>query len=313
MNICEYIRKEAINKVFGMNSFASCWSIWQNVIESNIDKNDPATIFDLGDYLSEIFKSTSDGGRSGGAVQSKLSAGGACWEGLVCWYLNLCLIGSRTVVIKHAKDLIPSPVADAITVSYDNFKSTTESDLIAITFPDEEEFNCDINHMDMYLPNINLYKGKGNTFNYKPIIDKLTDTYFNKINICVIQCKTNWNDNAQIPMLWDMVYSGHSFSRGITVGYNGYHIQPSTFSYAFVTVPSNNTKYVPNSTPVKRVRNLSGGNYWGRKTVDDVAKSIKELLTTELYHGINGGSVRTSIVENIKDLNTKYDYFNITL
>ena len=40
-------------------------------------------------------------------------------------------------------------------------------------------------------------------------IEKINDfiTFnFDKIEINVIQCKTNWNDNAQIPMLWDMIY-----------------------------------------------------------------------------------------------------------
>lgn len=27
----------------------------------------------------------------------------------------------------------------------------------------------------------------------------------------IIQCKTNWNDNAQIPMLWNMVYATKDF------------------------------------------------------------------------------------------------------
>ena len=26
-----------------------------------------------------------------------------------------------------------------------------------------------------------------------------------------LQCKTNWNDNAQIPMLWDLIYNAQGF------------------------------------------------------------------------------------------------------
>lgn len=317
MNICEYIREKSIKNLFDMNSFSNCWDVWKPQIESKLNINDPSTIFNLGDELSSIFKSTSNGGRqnmtNGNDAQGSLSAGGSCWEGLVCWYLNLCLIGTRVVVIKHSKKLIPTPIADAITVCYDNFKSNTESDLVALIFPNDPMFTSDINNLQQYLPDdITLFNRAGN-FNYNKVVDKLTELKFNDINICVIQCKTNWNDNAQIPMLWDMIYSGNSFSRGITVGSNGYHINPSTFKYAFVTVPTNNTTYLPNTTAVKRVRNLSGGNYWGRDTVNDVAKSIKEIITTNFSNGINGVSIRNSIQNNICNLNSIYDYFNINI
>lgn len=317
MNICEYIRQESIKNLFAMSSFSDCWNIWRPQIESKLDCSNPSTIFNLGDELSSIFKSTANGGRQGSTngsdAQGNLSAGGSCWEGLVCWYLNLCLIGTRVVVIKHSKKLIPTPIADAITVSYDNFKSNTESDLVALVFPDDPRFTLNINQLGPYLPNnINLLKRSGK-FNYNKIIDAFTDLKFNDIKICVIQCKTNWNDNAQIPMLWDMIYSGNSFSRGITVGSNGYNISPSTFTYSFVTVPTNNTVYLPNTTAVKRVRNLSGGNYWGKSTVNDVAKSIKEIITTNFSSGINGSNIRTSISNNINNINTTYNYFNITI
>lgn len=317
MNICEYIRQESINNLFSMEKFSECWHVWRPIIEAKLNSNDPSTIFDLGDDISRIFKSTANGGRqgidNGSDAQGNLAAGGSCWEGLVCWYLNLCLIGTRVVVIKHSKKLIPTPIANAITVSYDNFKSNTESDLIAITFPDNPMFTSDINLLGKYLPNeISLFKRSGN-FNYNKVIDKLTELKFNEIKMCVIQCKTNWNDNAQIPMLWDMIYSGNSFSRGITVGNDGYNIRPSSFTYAFVTVPTNNTDYRADLTAVKRVRNLSGGNYWGKSSVDDVAKSIKEIITTNFSSGINGSSIRTSIQNNINNINTTYNYFNITI
>ncbi|WP_343118186.1 hypothetical protein, partial [Romboutsia sp. MSSM.1001216sp_RTP31141st1_F12_RTP31141_220114] len=223
------------------------------------------------------------------------------------------LIGTRTVVIKSLKSLVPNPISDAITVTYDNFNSNTESDLIALTFPNVPEFTCDISDLNNYITDIPIYKRSGNV-NYNKIIDYLTDTYFNSINICVIQCKTNWKDNAQIPMLWDMIYSGQSFARGISVGINGYSISPQRFTYAFVTVPSNSgDPFTPTTTCVQRVRNLSGGNYWGFPTSPNVAKSIKEIITTNFLAGIDGGSVRNSIRDNIPNINTVYNYFDITL
>jgi hypothetical protein len=52
-----------------------------------------------------------------------------------------------------------------------------------------------------------------------------------------------------------------------------------SFTYSFVTVPSNqNIVYRSNAVAVKRVTNLSGGNYWGQTTVQNVAKSLKEIF-----------------------------------
>ncbi|WP_227823424.1 hypothetical protein [Clostridioides sp. ZZV14-6345] len=308
MNIIEYIRKESVNSVFAMGAFRNSWTVWSSLIMDELDMNDPSTIFNLGDKLSNIFRSTASG-----REQSDVSGGGYSWEGLVCWYLNLCLIGTRTVVIKPLKSLIPNPISNAITVTYDNFKSNTESDLIALTFPDDPKFVSDLSTLDNLVTNIPIFK-RGGSVNYNDLIDYLTDTHFNSINICVIQCKTNWKDNAQIPMLWDMIYSGQSFARGISVGVNGYSISPQRFTYAFVTVPSNaGDKFKPTTTCVQRVRNLSGGNYWGFPTLPYVSKSIKEIITTNFLAGIDGGSVRDSIRANISNINTVYNYFNITL
>ena len=44
-------------------------------------------------------------------------------------------------------------------------------------------------------------------FKREKVMDALCEKHFTSLEIHIIQCKTNWNDNAQIPMLWDMVYS----------------------------------------------------------------------------------------------------------
>lgn len=139
-NIVEKLREEAVNRLFATNGFNSVWSTWKEIIHQNAPSPTPRQIINLGDHLKEIFYSTNT---SSGRTQSDVSGGGANWEALVCWYLNLCCIGRRTVVIKHHKSLIPTPVSNAITVNYGNFPSNTESDLIAITFPDKAEYSMD--------------------------------------------------------------------------------------------------------------------------------------------------------------------------
>ncbi len=308
-NVIEHLRELSVNQLFKTNSFSSCWNTWKPVINSVSMSRTPRQILDIGDHLSEIFATTKTSERS----QSAVSGGGATWESLVCWYLNLCLIGRRTIVIKHNKQLVPTPVSDAITVNYNNFISNTESDLIAITFPNKVEYNMnkdDINIVDengIPIPTI-----KGRKYNSNGILNGLSHRDFSELEIHIIQCKTNWNDNAQIPMLWDMIYSARDFRSNITVGRNGYSIHDtSRFTYSFVTVPTSRMGGIkPNATCVKRVTHISGGNYWGKQTVSNVASSIKELLARNLYTG-HTVSPLTTISKEISKLNSDYNYFKL--
>lgn len=290
-----------------MGTFNSAWPIWQPVINTHIGTPKSATnILQLGDSLASIFQTTASAGRS----QSILSGGGAAWEGLVCWYLNLCLIGTRSVVIKQDRKLIPQPLRDAFTVNYGNVPSNTESDLVGITFPDIPEYNADYNLIA--LPELRTFNAKG-SFRYLPVVNHLCDRDFNQLEAYIIQCKTNWNDNAQIPMLWDMIYASNGFSNTtITVGANNYQISAlKRFAYAFVTMPSNTkANYKHSSMAVKRVINLSGGNYWGKTTVPSVAASIKDFFQRNCANSTTIG-IRTSLQNNIQLLDTDFSYFRL--
>ncbi|MDE6141530.1 MAG: hypothetical protein K2G03_02900 [Bacilli bacterium] len=239
--LIEEYRKLAVNNLFSVESFSKVWPIWKNKIDLNFQNRTVDELTELGAHLSEIFKSTSKGRN-----QSSVSAGGTAWENLVCWYLNLCSIGSRTVIVRPVKNVLPDPIKNAITVNYGNFTSNTEADIIAITFFEKDD--------DYY----EIIKSK-------TIVDKITDfiTYnFDKLEINIIQCKTNWNDNAQIPMLWDMIYKVKHFeNNNISIGKNNFSIKDcKSFSYSFVTVPTVKLENIkPNSVAVKRVANLSGG------------------------------------------------------
>ena len=316
-NIIEYARELSIKKLFETNGFSTVWPTWKNKIQTDIFNSAPPTehlIYSIGDNLRDIFRTTGQAGRS----QSDVSGGGANWEALVCWYLNICLIDRRTFVLKHNKDLIPSPIKDAMTVNYGNFRSNTESDLIAITFPDKAEYTIDKEQIlikDIHGNSVDISKGKN--YNFLPILDALVARDFDDIEIHIIQCKTNWNDNAQIPMLWDAVYSANTFRNGISVGTNGYSIHDAKrFTYSFVTVPSNQIEkngrltYKNTSTAVLRVLNLSGGNYWGLPSETGVASSIKELLERNLKSGHSNGIIST-IRTSMSYLNSTYSYFDI--
>jgi len=297
-NIIETLREKAVDKLFTTASFSNCFSTWITNIRTLIGNNpSPTSILNLGDNLASIFKLTAVSGRGQGTV----SSGGTAWESLVCWYLNLCSIGSRTVIIRQNKQLIPTPISNAITVSYSSFPSNTESDIIAITFPDNMDFTQNYNFTSIT--------------QLKKDLDNLCITHFNLLGVGIIQSKTNWNDNAQIPMLWDIVYSSQGFSnRNISIGLNGFNLGNfKKFTYSFVTVPSQSdlSKFKSNTTSVMRVKNISGGNYWGHPTNAGIANSLKEIFNKNFQMGFLPSSQRQILQTNITTLATTYSYFKI--
>ena len=282
--IPDLLRANSVESLFSTKTFQNCWLTWQKEIHRHLGHDFTENeVINLGDHLSDIFRSTGGEGRG----QGELSGGGTAWESLVCWYVNLCTVGSRIVAVKKMS-LVPKPIQDAITVNYGNFACNTESDITIIIFPNRPEYNSDVELLSVHRNSNQIIppyrKGKFNA----ELSDFLVERDFHLTEIGVIQCKTNWNDNAQIPMLWDMIYSAGGFRRrNITIGRNNFSIQDiPSFTYAFVTVPSNvNEIYKPSSAAVKRVTNLSGGNYWGKPSQQNVAKSLKEIFTNNYATG----------------------------
>lgn len=298
MNIIETLRKQVIEDLFSIKSVSSNWDIWsQNLRDKMSSPVNSQSILDIGDWLSETFQKTGSSGRD----QGELSGGGTAWESLVTWYVNLCSVGSRVLAVKKTGTL-PSPIRDSITVNYSSFSCTSESDITVIVFPDDPIFTED---------NPVFYKKSGKIDTDK--LNEVVGNEFHKFEVGIIQCKTNWNDNSQIPMLWDMIYSSGGFrGRQITVGKNNFSIQHlGVFTYSFVTVPTNKlSTYKQNSVTVGRVKNLSGGNYWGRPTSNGISKSLKEIFQN-YQSGYEHGNIRNTLTKSIPQLNTEYKYFRL--
>lgn len=298
VNIVDNLRKASVCRILQTKTIHEAWPQWKQQMNKILDgKYTPTTILDLADSLAEIFKKTSQSGRS----QSNLKRGGVGWEGIVGWYMNLCLLGSRTVVIKVVKDLVPEPIRDSITVRYGSFISNTESDLLAITFPKRREYVMELTEQQKSI------KGM------KEHMNILAEKHFPEYEVGIIQCKTNWNDNAQIPMLWDMVYRAKGFDEHNTsVGNNGYSISGlKKFTYSFVTVPSSKKDITgKNCTPVNRVSNLSGGNYWGMPSESGIASSLKEIFSRNFCGGLNH-SLREDLSKELIKIKTEHNYFDL--
>ncbi len=298
VNLIDHLREISVKDILNTPSMMKTWPKWKVGVNQKVG-NSPSTtsILNLGDGLSEIFKNTAIPGRA----QSVLKAGGVAWECIVAWYLNLCMIGGNTVVVKMKKMMVPEPIRDAITVMYGTIPSNSESDLLAITFPKRSEYTKDLDKKEMTV------KGMKN------ILDELAEQHFGEYEVGVIQCKTNWNDNAQIPMLWDMVYHAKGFgSQNISVGKNNYRTDGlKKFSYSFVTVPSSKKDISgPNCTPVNRVCNISGGNYWGMPSESGIASSLKEIFSRNFPGGVKH-SLRNDLSIGLPKLKTNYSYFDL--
>ena len=283
----DLVRQQVIDQLFSMQSFNESFKIWKPQIELLLgDKPSAEKVLSLAPKMREIFKSSGESGRKQGA----LSSGGAAWEAFVCYYLNLCLIGTNSVVIKK-QSMIPRSVRNAMTVTYGTVKTNTESDLTCLTLPD------------------NLLENTA-----KDTLESLVDDNFDLVKISIIQCKTNWNDNAQIPMLWDMIYNVDEFEdkNRISVGVENRYLNKSNFNYSFMTVPSNNPNILkPNSLAVKRVSALSGGNYWECETQSGIAQSLREIFGRANIGPNNGKGVLKSLSIVIKDLKSEYNYFRL--
>ena len=238
-------------------------------------------ILNIGSNLKRIFKSNIRG-----RGQGELSRGGTSWEILITWYLNLIFWNTNVVVMRPRKSLVPPVVSDAMAVKVKGVVTSKETDVIVIEVPSTSiELELD-----------------------RDSINAVISSNPELTRVGVVQCKTNWNDNAQIPMLWNIVYAAQNLQvQNVVVGSNGY--SPASFgrfSYAFMTVPTNTEKdgkdnYKSTSTAVVRVQGMTGGNYWGNPSVNGVADSVAEYFGRNFGHVFDGGvqhHIAKSLVAN---------------
>lgn len=76
-------------------------------------------------------------------------------------------------------------------------------------------------------------------------------------------------------------------------------------------MPSVKLEHFKNSSlAVKRVYNLSGGNYWGLETKDGVARCVKEIFNN-YRNGYDNSDIRRTLSDAIPLLRSDLSYFNI--
>jgi hypothetical protein len=282
-------RIRVLSKAASVQSFAKSWQIWKPKIDGYLsDGASGQSIFDFGNHLSEVFLSNQVGGRG----QSELSGGGTAWECLVEWYLNFVFWGTPIIAARRNKNHIPTVLLNALSVTISNNSTNSESDIIVFSVPNTGALRS------VSLDDVN----------------ELISSNTRHADLSVVQCKTNWNDNSQIPMLWDLIYNSSGANRipNVSVGING--VSPHSFrmfSYAFMTVPTVKKPMKADGVAVLRVKNLTGGNYWGRHSSPSVASSINEYFGRNFATYFSGGipshinnqlSLEPSLVRRFKSL-----------
>lgn len=356
-SIIEYYRKETCSLI---NKFTftqggtqkRAVDVWKTCMQKHIGTTATMTsrqhaeqIFNLGEHLRDVFFSTKDSS-STGRNQNELSSSGYLWERLVAYYLNYCLANSRTVVFIGATNFEAIKTA----VTFNGMDTASEVDLLAITFPDIPEFTNDLEVLRSDLlhqyprvestPDELKFIHNRRIRSLKTIAEKFSDyytkLYFADLGIHVVQCKTNWNDSTQIPMLWSLLYylSRDNVNLPISSNINfgsGLYTLPRLrdFSYSFVTVPTqNNGEYLTDpiaaaekafnfnrqfsetNLPVLRAKLIRGGYYWGLPKHNTIFP-ISELLNRNLSNGLSTSHVVDNIQNNIDSGKyiSEYNYF----
>jgi hypothetical protein len=267
MKPLDIFRLKILLKLAETRSFLAGWSIWEPEIRRLCSPTITASnIFTLGEHLSEVFRLNRIAGRG----QASVSGGGSAWECFVTWYLNLVFWDTDVVATRQNRQFVPEHINKALSVTISNQQTNTESDIVVYRV-----------NQDSFRKNVDV-----------TAINAVVAAGIHNTDVAVVQCKTNWNDNAQIPMLWDLIYNSSSSFRipNVSVGVGG--VNPASFrrfAYAFVTVPTSRGPFNPTSLCVLRVKNMTGGNYWGKSSRQGVAGCLNEFFLRNFPDAFVGG------------------------
>jgi len=264
MREIEKLRGEYVRSLFELKTFSDDWDARRAAFLHALGDQrsiSAANVLAVGDSLGSIFR-LDISGRS----QEDLSSGGNVWRALVGYYLNMCLCGTGAIAV-HRTSMIPKSLVDAVKVTYQG-GTPLNSDLDLVVF-----YHTGLDSL-----------GARARVGPRENVARFIDDEFESTSMIVVQTKTNWNDNAQTPMLWNMIFS---LAANNIVPRDGYHIGSGarklhnlrSFSYSFVTVPTNKLEnFKPASMPVVRVRPMTGGAFWGYPTRQGVCNSLQEFF-----------------------------------
>ena len=277
MNLVERFRGAVLERVIAMPSFAPDWPARRDFLKAQLGPLPALTprrlVEELGNNLSGAFRTV-----GAGRTQEDVTNAGAVWHCLVTLYLNIVYAGTEAVAV--TAPFAPKSVKDSMNVSYGGTSLKGDLDVALLVLPGTGAV------ADPPAPNDHRRRLRA-VRDYQTMFDGSFDTAY----VCLIACKTNWNDAVQAPMLWNLLYAlraaGGTLPPGMSIGTGGFSLDQlgaSRFSTAFVTVPTNglNTtppraRYTATAMPVQRMRTMTGGYYWGYPKKTGVVDNVHEF------------------------------------
>jgi hypothetical protein len=278
MNLVERFRGYVVDHALTRSSFEPSWPVRREILKDALPTPPTSArqLVDIGDRMAAAQRmTTAAGAAAGGRGQSSVTVAGTSWMVLVAYYLNVVYAGTDAVAVSRAT--APQSIKSAMKVSYGGASVEGDLDVALIVLPDASRRG------EPLLVGSDTAQRAAARDEYR----QLFDAGFTNAYVCLIACKTNWNDSVQSAMLWNLLYSlraaGGTLPGGLSIGSGGYSLDRlAGFTNALATVPSNNpTGFTTTGMPVQRARTMTGGYYWGYPRKAHVVENIKSMLDTQ--------------------------------
>lgn len=290
-------------------SFRNNWynqNYKEQIINCLGDEPLKSDVVGLGSKLSEIFSASSTG-----RDQSNVSSAGNAWLRLVCWYLNLCLIGTRSFATLSSA-LIPKVARDSLELKFNGTRVSGSNEIVLIEYAGDQT------------PTVNM--PINTRLNFGSVYSRAISSFLNavpldNIRIILLAAKTNCSDMVSIPLFWSFCYKGNKQEIfNIQVGSSDKTPEMTldgTVKYAVVTVPTGQQSrieagQIPGPSTLKKLSLLDGGFYWGRSTttrVRSIARFYEDNLplsakyageaVASAYQGILSGKSALAVLFDI--------------
>lgn len=235
-------------------------------LDSNMKFN-AESILGIGDHLKDIWSSPPKDPNP----QRGKNISGTSWNFVTAWYLNLIFWKTNILITKGS--YLPKPLADCLNVTANEENLYGSKDVL----------------MAFSIPNVEGFEKNSFEDPYEGLSNHLFKN-LHSIEAVAINTKTNFSDAIKEDMLWSILFELskkelNDNKSNIKFGSDSANINMlNNFSYSVISAPSGPKNYKENTKEIIRSKQLSGGFFWGMKTKDGVAPSIREFPKNHFFN-----------------------------